>query len=796
MRVRNRVPAAHSRRPVRSLPVSADNEDLPILTTSSTTARSLFPSSRNTSAHSQRRLELYTKYRMTTTARPIKPIKKFQSKVLLDRRANATKSYQQRYPAYSSTTTAYPVDVIGIPVLQESSSASSSTRVSLPRTKIGGFLPNRLGSPSKQSGVNNKYLSQFDSDSVDSEENSSSQIQKPEAAEVIAGQEEPEEEPTTAAQTTYPTFELSGKPVTLPPALPIEELIKKFTGSEPISVAPAVVVTPSPVPDTSSIPELQSLEDLEESLKKLLAASSSNITSSSPSLTSSSAVSPTLLTSPPALVVATSPAQNTSPSFLPDTEKTSSSTLDSLESSTEAPEPTTYKPESTQQQQSVQRGPLDVSSTSFGGGSGGDAGGTNGNLFAAGFGPHQGGGGFQQQGDFQSQQSPAFNFQQHGGGNFGPASGGFSDPSFGAAGGSAGLGNFGGSAQGNPYLFGNGLFPGSSGQQGQFGGFDGLLHYSPTGPPAGDSNAITQGLSLLASFGGPGGGLPQLQQFQPSSGGDFQSHHQQQQHQPVDFQQQFFGGLSPQSFQPQSANFQPSFQQQQFNTPTSYPSFGFAQQQPQQFQSFQQQPGSFQQQPGSFQQQPGGSFQPQQGSFQPPFQPSPQQFSVQLPQQFQQQVPQQHGGGAFFQQQLPQSSPSPAGQPQQQLQFPGINPAQFGTLLNGPHHQSSVPGVGTASVSSPSSSSSSDSTSRGGGDKTERSGSASQLVEILWAPPKTSSAVVAPPPAADDESAQMIAIGTPPSVQSRESNEVPISSKRIAKKSLYARGLHSGYYDN
>jgi len=704
--------------------------------------------SRTGTNHTQRRLEIYTKNRPTTTQRPAKPIKKFQPKALLDRRANATKTYVQhrsptRLPIKSTTLETIAEEPIVESTTENPLTSTDQHQIIIDRSsdfdserfRIGGFLPNRLGSSSSDS-----YLSQFHS-----------QIQKPLTSPAIDINEETSSSSEAVLLTvtpsspilnlsSYPSFD-SEASSTLPPPLSIEELIKKFTGSEPITDSPTssqTIITPSISTTTTDLPnqvvdsddeELQQLDELELSLKKLFAVTVSDKTTTTSTTT-------TTTPAPAALVVL---------------------------ASSEDPEPTTYKPESTHQsQQSIQRGPLDVSSGSDGG---------NGNFVDGAF-----SGGFSQAG-FQPAAQTSFNFQpnfqqqQQPTGHFG-SGGGFGGGGFGGGGDLT----FGGAVQQtNPYFFSSGL-SGPSGQSGN--GFDGLLHYSPTGPLASNEfNPIIQGLSLLASYGGGGN----------QQAGDPQHQQQQFTGSPVDFNpsgQQSFG-VQPSQFQlsPSFGGQYPSIQPQFSQFQQGYPSF------PQQFQLPQQQfPSSFQQFQPAQQHQPPSSptqqFQPvqQHPSSTQQFQPvqqhpsSVQQFQPvqQHPSSFQQFQPVQQGQQvALFQ----QSHQTPH---QQVQQVSGINPAQFGSLLG-------VPGATSGAATETEGSHS--------GDKTERSGSESQLIETLLQS-KLSLRNTSPPAeeeiSASEAPIELIPIGTQaPSIHSKDSH---ISDRRLAKKSLYARGLHSGYY--
>jgi hypothetical protein len=375
---------------------------------------------------------------------------------------------------------------------------------------------------------------------------------------------------------------------------------------------------------------------------------------------------------------------------------------------------------------SVQRGPLDISNFE----------GSNFGL-SSGISPS----GFQQQ-------SP-FNFQSVG---FQQQSPVYPDASpYGG-----GVGGGGGGQQ--PNLFNNvyGSLP-SSGQSYQEG-FDGTLHFSPTGPPAGEFNAITQGLSLLASFGGGGGGGAGgnqnqyiIQQPGPAYGsfGDFNPSLQASSH----------SGLYSQGY----PNFNNVIQQypQQYPPQSPYqqstPYQQLAQQQPQLYAPVQQQ-AAFQL-VGA-----GGSFTPVQ---------QVQQVHQVQPGVVIQQVPNHQ---TLVYQSLGSASSVPSNQQA------AVNPSQFGTLLSGVQASADLPSVGTAAVSVSSSSADGAVTTGTGGKSPDAS--ASQLVEIHLNPSQTTS----PPSYSEDIISQsIISIGTP----GNSKNE---NIKPPTKKTVYVKGLHSGYY--
>ena len=713
-------------------------------------------------------------------------------------------------PETRDTTTAATTEIVAhydFPPPSRLRFSASSTTTSNPLPK-----PGRLS----------KYISQFhsSSSSLKSPSEEITQIQKPDTAvneanrEIVASGNSNSNEFLIFATTTtdkaltefvpnlkFPSFELpsidgSSTPTTLPPPLSIEELIKKFTGKDFIADSSSVSSTPSPpqhpspiqpksissttttVKSTISIPELESLDDLEASLKKLLVVTTSAAqvhnnnesfisldapTTSSPSTSTPSESSLTLQHFHPVLPP---------PSVNPVTEKTvfpqqetatiqTTTTKEILlpsesEVNKSAPQPTNVvnsssSLETSHQPVSVQRGPLDVSS--FDG------------SFSSGVGQHQGGFNFQPSSFPQQQQ------QQFQSNNFGGFSG-----NFGGGGGNSGdlIGG-----QQNPYYYGAGLFTGSGGQ-GQFSnfqnGFDGTLHYSPTGPPVGESNAITQGLSLLASFGGSGGGH---QQFNlPSS--SYQ--------QPAGYQQSFNDFVHP------SASLQASSQIQttsQGFSPYSqgYPSFNLVQQQPQ---SYAQSQSTYQ-----FSQQPQNY-------------PSQQQQQLYAPaqQQSYQLVGGANSGSGLYPVQVIQLQPqgvayqstgsaSPAAENSGSNQVT-INPSQFGTLLSGsPSVDSSGLTAGTASITSLSSSSSSSTDIGTGSSGTntvqttkEKSidAASSQLVEIHLKPVLHS--IFADQEAETSHSIQLISVGP----ETDKFNPATNSLKTGARKSLYNRGLRSGYY--
>lgn len=695
-----------------------------------------------------------------------------------------------------------------------------------------GTSTSTTSSPIQKSPRLSKYISQFhsastlkaqkDTDSSHQKifEEEVTQIQKPDIAaseenskEVVPGSSTSNDLLVLATSTTvpatdfvpnpkYPSFELpssdgSSTTSTLPPPLSIEELIKKFTGkdfvADPSSTIPTPTAPQHPSPiqpksisstvatikSTLSVPELESFDDIETTLKQLLVVTSASaqiLNNSQPSISvdapTTSAPSSTT-TSEASFTLPVLPTPNWNPitektifvqpetttvhtvitkeadksSFLSGSEISKSSSLPpSIINSTSVQEPSN-------QPVSVQRGPLDVSS--FDG------------SYGPAVGQHQGG--F----NFQSSSFPEQQFQSN---NFGGYSG-----SFGGGGhqGGGGGGDFGG--QQNPYLYSGGLFAGSGGQ-GQFtnfqNGFDGTLHYSPTGPPVGESNAITQGLSLLASFGGSGGG----HQFGIQQAPSYQ--------QPSGYQQAFNDFVHPSSLQASSQiQTTASFPSQGFSSYSQgYPSFNLVQQQPQ---SFAQPQPSYQvsQQPQTYPSQ-------QQQQFYAPSQQQQYQlvssntgsgsglYPVQVVQLQQQGVAYQPTGA---------SAATPESLPSNQAT---INPSQFGTLLSGLSSvDSSDPSPGTASISSLTSSTSggdgsrssaSDASSSPVGKEKSVDAAASELVEIRSK--AVAHSIFADQETQASESVQLISIG--PQIDRSDAD----SLKSGARRSLYNRGLRSGYY--
>ena len=705
-----------------------------------------------------------------------------------------------------------------IPITRDTTTSPTTETVHYdfpPPSRLRFVSSSTTSNPLPKPGRLSKYISQFHSSpSLKAPDEEITQIQKPETAANEASREKVASDSssdafllfatTTTAPTTefvpnlnFPSFELpsvdgSSMPTTLPPPLSIEELIKKFTGKDFVADSIHVSSTPSPphhtspidpknassttttVKSTASAPELESLDDLEASLKQLLVITSSTQipnssqsfipldapTTSSPSTSTPSGSSLTLPVLPPPSVSPTTektlfPQQETTTIQATTTKETLFPSESEINKS--APHPSNIVNsssllETSTQPVSVQRGPLDVSS--FDG------------PYNSGAGQHQGGGfNFQASGFPQQQQ------QQFQSNNFGGYSGSF-----------GGVNNGGGDligGQQNPYYYGAGLFSGSGGQ-GQFSnnfqnGFDGTLHYSPTGPPVGESNAITQGLSLLASFGGSGGG--QQFNFQPTS-----SHYQQ----PSGYQQSFNDFVNPASLQAssqiQSTSSLPS---QGFSSYSQgYPSFNLVQQQPQ---SYAQSPYQLSQQPQNF---------PSQQQQQQVYAPTQQQ-SYQLvgansgsglyPVQVIQFQPQ---GAAY---QSPGSAPAPENSGSNQVT---INPSQFGTLLSGSVDSSGL-SAGTASITSLSSSSTGTGSSSSSGSGTnsiptakEKSidVSSSQLVEVHLKPVLHS--IFADQEAESSQSVQLISVGP----ETDKFGPATDSLKTGARKSLYNRGLQSGYY--
>ena len=826
-RVRNRIPSP----PFRRLPKRSTES-------STTTRKTLVFRSWNASnpGSAQRRLELYSKNRPTTTSRP-KPIKKFQTK-LLDRRANATKPFMKSQSSTqpliedsrSESTTPNPSDyhltasdqlLVSSSNKEEDSEGKVSSlepKKSGVVTLISGFRPggrygantdssssstefnyvtsattevylSHVGFPPPRGGTQKhnslkQYISQFDNSDTNvesSESHSDTQIQKPLSSSEVEFNESPKHQvedtikdefltvSATSATTpavsdfvfnfTFPSFELptgnssQSAPSTLPPPLSIEELIKKFTGSELIPDSPFsfqqdshTTLSPSTtvptyfatIHTTTSSPttELDSLEKLETSLKQLLAVTTSTTPSSAAkpivvieaikSSEGSSTFDHPVLPSPNIISTTQStqfllPAVSSSTTAAPDKNSLGSESVGAKSLSPTSPVPTTTTPgtlpdslgsiaklEAQNQSFSIQRGPLDVST-----------------FDASNFGIGQNG--FQQQHSFP-QQSP-FNFQSLG---FQQQAQPYPDPSGGGSGGIGGFGLYGGSGQSYP------------------GGFDGTLHYSPTGPPAGDFNAITQGLSLLASFGGG-----------DSSGGNHQNQFfiQQPSHQ----QYQSFGDFNPAALQAthQSTVNIPSYAYSQ-----GYPNLNVVQQHSQ----------NPYQIPQSIYQQQQLYAPVQQQAFQLVGSPATGGYPIQqVPAGIIQQVPQQ---ALVYQSIGPASTAVSSSQP-------SINPSQFGTLLTGVQSATSSlsdsPSIsaGTASVTI---SSSSDAANTDTGVKSPDA-SASKIVEIHFNPSSTPASVE------DSVSQSIIAIG--PLVTSKGGFE---HVKTLTKKPLYVKGLHSGYY--
>lgn len=601
----------------------------------------------------------------------------------------------------------------------------------------------------------------------------STQIQKPDTFTVKGEAPVNKDDLTLSATTTslpftevvlnftFPSFELPNPdgskppPPTLPPPLSIEELIKKFTGKDPITDPPFVTTTANQLVEPTSFtpgralsqttnltfkPEIKPFENLDETLKQLLGATE-------PKKEVTTQAAPTIelkfpqIPSPTKESVTTDANVFLSQFSLPTTE-TPKTEASKAASTSENPVTILAIPlnesdvtsSSTNKNQSISvgRGPLDVSSLDVAGG------------FPSGVSQ-----GAFQQGSFQSQPA-SFNFQgfqqqqhQPSGNEYGgfQQNQGFQSASFGPADIAAG--------QQNPFYYAS--FPGAGQGQFQAGGFDGLLHYGPTGPPAGEYNAITQGLSLLASFGGGVGGVQQPSNFQQAPSFDFSA-------------------ASLQS----ASQLQPTV-----NLPTQgfyaqgFPSFNIVQQ-PQ---------ASYQLVPN--QQVPYQIVQQQ--SYQTPAQPS-QQFQQVYPPSSQQQPYQLVASG----------NPTSTGYPSQLFQVQpqsaviqtagqsahagtaqlSINPAQFGTLLSGASLSGTVgASTGTASVTSLSASTSSVDTAR-----SDKAPSSSRIVEVQLKPEAEQQTGESVPAAS--EIVEIIAIG--PESSGMES--------RSSKKSYFKRGLRSGYY--
>lgn len=719
------------------------------------------------------------------------------------------------YPHHGTTTESVTIDYDFPPPSRLRFSSSTSTTSSpiqnSPRLSkyISQFHSASTLKASKD--VGNSYQKIFDEEIT--------QIQKPDTSaseanekEVVSGSSTSNDLLVLATSTTvpvtdfvpnpkYPSFELpssdgSSTTSTLPPPLSIEELIKKFTGKEFVTDPTSTVPTPnspqhpSPIQpksisstvatiqSTLSVPELEAFDNTETTLKHLLVVTSSSAqilnnsqpfitvdapTTSSPSSTTTGEPNFTLpvlpspnwnaitektnFFQPETTIVHTIVTKEADISpFVSGSEiSKSSSHPSSIANSTNLLDTPITQPVS------VQRGPLEVSS--FDG------------SFGSGGGQHQGGFNFQSSGYPQQQ------FQSN---NFGGYSG-----SFGGGGGGGGS-DFGG--QQNPYLYSSGLFAGSGGQ-GQLtnfqNGFDGTLYYSPTGPPVGQSNAITQGLSLLASFGGSGGGHQFAIQQSPSY------------QQPSSYQQAFNDFVHPSSLQASS----------QIQTTASFPSQGFSpySQGYPSFNLVQQQPQSYAQSQPSYQisQQPQ-NYPSQQQQLYAPSQQQPYQlvstntvsgaglYPVQVVQFQPQGVAYQSPGGS--------ASTSESLDSNQQT----INPSQFGTLLTGLSSvDSSGPTPGTASITSLTSSTSgidgsrysgSDARSNPVGKEKSIDTAGSELFEVRSKP--VAHSIFADQETEASESVQLISIGP----QIDHYSSVTDSLKLGTRKSLYNRGLRSGYY--
>lgn len=697
------------------------------------------------------------------------------------------------------------------------------------------FLPSGRVEPGvKPSHLSSKYISQFDTtltskDSVGefgskffpSEE--VTQIQKPEMShsEFLI--------PTTSTVVpvtefapilSFPSFDSTSKegtissastPANLPPPLSIEELVKKFTGKDLVIDIPSSNSTPTPTGNsvtpisssvqpsiqtsahgfssiqtdlpapqgeslvkvataaanvTASVTDLEALDELEANLKKLL-----EITSSSSPVLNNSGPSFSF-DGPPASIF---PLQSTSTSgnfnqalpilpplhSIPTTESTTflqSQTKRPLETSTSGSEITksfgdgsvfnsTSLSDPANSAGSVQRGPLDVSSfdNSFG----------TGQQSAFNF----------QSPDFQQQQQ----FQTNG-------FGGFPEGAFGGGSGSSG------EAGQNPFFFGAGLFPGGQNQFRQ-NGFDGTVHLSPNGPPVGDFNAITQGLSLLASFGGAGGqfaiqhppGFQQQSGFQPS-----------------------FNDFNPASLQAstsiQSTANSPSQDFSSFSQ--AYPAFNLVQQH--QTQSFSAPSQSFSAQPQSFFAHSPSPYHVAQTQNVPSNQQQQQIFSPVQQQSFQL-IGGSNSVSGPYPVQVSQFQPqetsfqSTGTAPQSQSVTPtqtGINPSQFGTLLSDfkaslPSFEQAGLSAGTALITRVASN------SGRGSSKNAREKSfdlvQSDLEEVRSKPPIHT---IFAEEEEEPQSAQLIAIGP----QIGRYGLASESFKAGSRKSLYNRGLRSGYY--
>jgi hypothetical protein len=282
-------------------------------------------------------------------------------------------------------------------------------------------------------------------------------------------------------------------------------------------------------------------------------------------------------------------------------------------------------------------------------------------------------------------------------------------------------------------------------------GFGGDLS-NPNGPPVGGFNSITQGLSLLASFGGgPSGG--NFEPFSYSPGGYDSS--------------LLAGGFRGGSF---------DFNSLQASTPVQsslpYPQHSFPQQNSGFQQSYPQQqqvpfnPAGFSQ--NYFQQQP---------QFQQPYPQSQNSFQQQYP-QFQQPFQQQIPAGNTQQFQFNPSAhsiPASGGS----ATYGGINPAQFGTLLSNPSSAAAVPPAASASAGAAETSA---------GTASAPKASSSQQVEVTLASPPSFQTAESTDSSVSASAVHLIAIGPPSDYTDQR------SFYKHGKKSLISKGLRSGYY--
>ncbi|KAI9563830.1 hypothetical protein GHT06_011305 [Daphnia sinensis] len=654
-------------------------------------------------------------------------------------------------------------------------------------------------SPIQKSPRLSKYISQFHSASTfknQKEDTGSShqkifdeeitQIQKPEIAaseanskEVVPGSSTSNDLLVLATSTTvpatdfvpnpkYPSFELpssdgSSTTSTLPPPLSIEELIKKFTGKDFVADPSSTIPTPtspqqhpSPIQpksisstvatikSTLSVPELESFDDVETTLKQLLVVTSASAQILNSSQPSTSVDAPT--TSAPSSTTTSEPNFTLpvlpTPNWNPITEKTIFVQPETTTVHTviikEANKSSFLSGSEISKSSSLP--PSNTNSTSLPEPSNQPVSVQRGPLdvssfdgsFGSGVGQHQGG--F----NFQSSNFPQQQFQSN---NFGGYPGSFGGG--GHQGGGVG-GDFGG--QQNPYLYSGGLFAGSGGGQ--------------------------------ASFGGSGGG----HQFGIQQAPSYQ--------QPSGYQQAFNDFVHPSSLQASSQiQTTASFPSQGFSSYSQgYPSFNLVQQQPQ---SFAQPQPSYQvpQQPQSYPSQ-------QQQQFYGPSQQQPYQLvssnTGSGPGLYPVQVVQFQPQGVAYQ------PPGATATPSQSLPSDQatINPSQFGTLLSGLSSvDSSGPTPGTASITSlTSSTSGGDGSKSSGGDAgsspagKEKSvdAAASELVELRSNP--VAHSIFADQETEASESVQLISIG--PLIDRSDTNAL----KSGARRSLYNRGLRSGYY--